>query len=113
MCPGHLLQDIHPHNAADKPFYYVTENFSHDKKVADWTIDGLGELDAHDNILVMLAHDIAIVDPPRIDFYPKSMNNWYTKGLGEKVRWLFLEDFEDAVDAKAEGGTPFTWGKYP
>jgi len=113
ICPGHLLQDVHPHDTADKPFYYVTENFAHDKKVADWTIDGLGELDAHENILVLLAHDNAIVDPPRIDFYPKPMNNWYTKGLGEKVRWLFLEDFEEAVDAKAEGGSPFTWGKYP
>lgn len=109
VCPGHLLQDVHPYGAADKPFYYVTENFAHDKKVADWTIDGLGEFDAHENVLLLLAHDDALVDPPQFDFYPKPLNDWYEKGVGQRVKWMFLGDFEDALDAKQEGEVAFTW----
>jgi len=113
VCPGHLLQDVHPHGAADKPFYYVTNNFAHDKKVADWTIEGLGEFDAHENVLLLLAHDDSVVDPAQIDLYPKTLNDWYEKGIGQKVKWLFLGDFDEAVAAKEKGQNAFTWGQYP
>jgi glyoxylase-like metal-dependent hydrolase (beta-lactamase superfamily II) len=113
ICPGHLLQEIHPNNAADKPFYHVTESFAHDKKVADWTIDGLGEFDAHENVLLLLAHDDAVVDPALLDFFPKEANDWYQKGLGRKVKWMFLGDFEEAVEQKGKGGEGCRWGKYP
>ncbi|CAK3920617.1 Hypothetical predicted protein [Lecanosticta acicola] len=112
-CPGHLMQDIHPHRSATTPFFYVTESFAHDKKIADWTIDGLGEFDAHENILMLMAHDDAVVDPPQLDFYPKTLNDWYEKGIGKKVTWLFLGDFEQALEAKEKGENAFTWGKYP
>lgn len=113
FCPGELLQAIHPHGKSDKPFYHVTSSFAHDKSVADWTIDGLGEFDAHDNVLLLTAHDDSVVDPEQLDFYPKTMNDWYEKGIGKKIKWLFLGDFEDAVDAKEKGKDAFTWGKYP
>ncbi|EME41808.1 hypothetical protein DOTSEDRAFT_74015 [Dothistroma septosporum NZE10] len=114
VCPGHLMVDeVHPHKTADKPFYYVTESFAHDKKVADWTIDGLGEFDAHESVLMLMAHDDAIVDPAQLDFYPKPLNGWYQKGVGQKVKWLFLEDFEDALESKEKGGQAFSWGTYP
>ncbi|KAK5128377.1 hypothetical protein LTR85_003045 [Meristemomyces frigidus] len=113
VCPGHLLQDIHPHGSATKPFYNVTKSFAHDKEVADWTIDGLGEFDAHKNVLLLVAHDDAVIDPPQIDFFPKTLNDWYEKGVGEKVKWLFLGDFEVAVEAKEKGGEAFSWGTYP
>lgn len=112
-CPGHLLQDIHPHENANSQFYYVTSGFAHDKKVADWTIDGLGEFDAQGNVLMLMAHDDAVVDPAQFEMYPKNLNDWYQKGIGEKLRWLFLADFEEAVEQKEKGGKPFSWGKYP
>lgn len=113
VCPGHLLHDVNPHGSATKPFYYVTKNLSHDKEVADWTVAGLGEFDCHDSILLLLAHDDAVVDPPQLDFYPKSLDGWYEQALNKKVRWLFLTDFEDAVDEKQKGGKAFSWGTYP
>lgn len=113
ICPGHLLQDINPHEAADKPFFYVTASFANDKKVADWTIEGLGEFDGQGNVLMLMAHDDAVVDPARFDFYPKSLNDWYQKGVGEGTRWLFLGDFEEAVEEREKGGEPYKWGKYP
>jgi hypothetical protein len=108
-----MLQDMHPHQSANTPFYYVTDNFAYDKKVADWTLDGLGEFDAHDNVLLLMAHDDAVVDPAQMDFYPKPLNDWYQKGIGKKVKWLFFADFEEALESKEKGGEAFTWGKYP
>ncbi|EME88601.1 uncharacterized protein MYCFIDRAFT_46199 [Pseudocercospora fijiensis CIRAD86] len=113
ICPGHMLLDMHPHQRADKPYYYVTASFAHDKKIADWTIDGLGEFDAHENILMLMAHDDAVVDPPQFDFYPKSLNSWLSQGIGQKVKWMFFRDFEDAMESKGKGGQAFTWGEYP
>ena len=113
VCPGHLLQEVHAHGVADKPFYNVTSSFAHDKVVADWTIDGLGEFDAHENVLLLTAHDDAVVDPDQLDFYPNSINDWYEKGVAKRIKWLFLGDYEGAVDAKAKGDNAFVWGKYP
>lgn len=113
QCPGHLMQDIHPHDSANKPFYYVTASFAHDKKVADWTIDGLGEFDAHDNVLMLMAHDDAVVDPAQINFYPQPLNDWYQKSIGQKVKWLFLGDFEEALEMKEKGEKALSWGQYP
>lgn len=113
VCPGHLLQDMHPDKAANKPFYVVTATFAYDKKVADWTIDGLGEFDAHENVLMLMAHDDAVVDPAQLDFFPKPLNDWYQKGIGQKVRWMFARDFEQALEAKGKGEDPFHWGRDP
>ena len=113
VCPGHLFEEIHPHRSATKPFYYVTALLSHDKEIADWTIEGLGEFDCQDNVLLLLAHDDALVDPPKLDFYPKPMNDWYEKGVAKKVKWLFLGDLEEAVDSREQGKEALTWGKYP
>lgn len=111
VCPGHLLQEAHALGAADKPFYQVTKNFAYDKKVADWTINGLGEFDAHENVLMLMAHDDAVVDPPQMDFHPKVINDWFEKGTAKKVKWLFLEDFEEAAAAKEQGKASFAWSE--
>ena len=113
ICPGHLLQEVHAHGKADKPFYNVTASFAYDKPVADWTIDGLGEFDAHENVLLLVAHDDAVVDPAQFDMYPKPLTDWHEKGIAKKVKWLFLGDFEGAVEAKEKGEAAFAWGKYP
>lgn len=111
VCPGHLLEEVHAHGVADKPFYYVTKSFAYDKKLADWTLDGLGEFDCHDNILALMAHDNDTVDPPQLDFYPDSANDWHQKGTAKKLKWLFLGAYEGAVEAKQKGEKPFVWGQ--
>ncbi|QIW95226.1 hypothetical protein AMS68_000744 [Peltaster fructicola] len=113
VCPGHLFEEINPDQSATKPFYHVTKSFAHDKPVADWTIAGLGEFDCQDNVLLIVAHDDSLVDPPQLEFYPKSINDWHSKGVARRVKWLFLSDFEGAVKEKDNGGKPFTWGQYP
>jgi glyoxylase-like metal-dependent hydrolase (beta-lactamase superfamily II) len=109
---GADYQDVHFEQSAVKPFYNVTASFAHDKKLADWTIAGMGEFDAHDNVLLLTAHDEHVVEPePVIKLFPESLNQWYEDGSGSKGRWLFLKDFDGAVDAKTAGRDAFTWAK--
>lgn len=109
ICPGHLLEEIHRLGVPDKPFYDVTSGFAHHKPTADWTIDGLGEFDCHDNVLPLMAHDDVVVDPEQLDFYPKTMNDWHGKDIGKKIKWLFLGDYEGAVEAKEKGEDAFVF----
>lgn len=113
-CPGELLASIHPHQhkSATSPFYYVTPQLSYYKKLADWSIAGLGEFDGQpdENVLIVLAHDGTMIDPPQFPMYPESMNDWYERGIGQGVRWRFLESFAPAVEEKSKGGQPCNWG---
>ncbi|KAF2157497.1 hypothetical protein K461DRAFT_235780 [Myriangium duriaei CBS 260.36] len=96
-CPGSLLQAIHRNKNATEPYYKVSPKFAHDLDLCEWTIDGVSEFDAHDNVFVLIAHDDSIGDD--IDFFPKTMNDWHAKGQAKKVKWKFLDDFGAGVDA--------------
>ena len=98
VCPGHLLQDVHRTKEADKPFYLVKESFAHDLKQCNWTIDGLQEFDAQENVLLLVAHDESVLGV--LDFYPKPVNDWFEKDVAKKVKWNFLGDFEGAVETE-------------
>jgi hypothetical protein len=72
----------------------------------------LGEFDCQDNVLLLTAHDEHVVEPePIISFFPESLNDWYERGVGKTAKWLFLDDFEKAVEAREAGGEPFSWRK--
>ncbi|KAM0703543.1 hypothetical protein Q7P35_009482 [Cladosporium inversicolor] len=91
---GFDFQNVHYDKSATKPFYNVTSSFAHDKELADWTIAGLGVFDCQDNVLLLTAHDEHVVEPePVISLFPESLNDWYEKGVGGRVKWLFLSDF--------------------
>jgi len=95
LCPGHLLQGIHREKNPTKPYYLVTEAFAHDLKVCNWTIDGLQEFDAAENVFLLVAHDESVMDI--VDFYPKDMNDWFEKDHARKSKWRFLADYEEAI----------------
>jgi glyoxylase-like metal-dependent hydrolase (beta-lactamase superfamily II) len=109
---GAEYRDAHYDKSATKPFYNVTASFAHDKELADWTIAGMGEFDCHENVLLLTAHDEHVVEPEAvISFFPKTLNDWYEKGMAKKAKWMFLRDFDKAVDAKKSGGESFTWSQ--
>lgn len=97
-CPGHLLQEAHREKSAAEPFYLVKESFAQDLTKCNWTIEGMQEFDADENVLVVVAHDESLLDV--LEFFPKGLNDWRSEGLGEKGRWAFLGDFEEAVADK-------------
>jgi glyoxylase-like metal-dependent hydrolase (beta-lactamase superfamily II) len=107
---GDDFQSVHWDSSATKPFYNVTSSFAYDKKLADWTIAGMGEFDCQDNVLLLTAHDEHVVEPePVISFFPERLNDWHEKEMGRKAKWQFLKDFEKAVETKKAGGEPFSW----
>jgi hypothetical protein len=93
ICPGTLIRDsLHPQKSAITPLFEMTEKFPYNYEEAEWTVSGVEEFDANDNILVVVAHDEDLVDI--LDFYPKSLNPWKKKGFGVKGKWAFLGDFK-------------------
>jgi glyoxylase-like metal-dependent hydrolase (beta-lactamase superfamily II) len=57
------------------------------------TVDNIKELDASDDVFVILAHDITLRG--NVDFYPSTINDWKAKGYDMKTRWLFCKELEN------------------
>lgn len=101
-CPGELLLNhIHPRKSATKPFYETADGFNEDGPTAEWTIEGLIEFDANENVFMVVAHDASLLDVVR--FYPQSANDWKERLWARKGRWRFLADFAKGVNGAAAG----------
>lgn len=103
-CPGalfeHLLQDNIKNNKTSAFFKLSTllnkEGGAHtDPDEAARTIEKLQEADAHDQVLVVLAHDKSLL--PVVDFFPKYANDFASRGWVRQGQWGFLKDFEQAL----------------
>lgn len=106
VCPGALFADIHrlrPSSSSfTEPFLLVTEGAAHDIQAARDSVAKLGEFDAHENILTMIAHDDTMVTI--VGTFPHTLaNDWKRKGWREKGLWKFLGDLGKAVEAKEDG----------
>ncbi|KAG9093814.1 hypothetical protein FS749_013681 [Ceratobasidium sp. UAMH 11750] len=95
-CPGSILLGAHPRCTATEPFYRVaTGGYYHDPEESQRSLAKLEELDGHPNIFTIIAHDQTLLDI--IDFYPKTVNDWRSKGYKERAMWQFVRDFREAV----------------
>lgn len=101
-CPGALFEHL-LRNSSDKtkPFLELSKRLNSeggahtDPVEAARTIEKLQEADAHDKVLVVLAHDKSLL--PVVDFFPKYANDFASKDWVKKGRWGFLKDFEQAL----------------
>lgn len=95
FCPGAMLQQVQPRKSANEPFLTPSKIAfpCHDDALE--TIEKIKELDAVDNIFVIISHDASLKG--QIEEFPNSINDWKSKGLKSKTRWLFCKDFEGAV----------------
>jgi hypothetical protein len=66
--------------------------FGHDIPLAKKTRDHLQELDCHEDIFTIIAHDSAVRDG--VDHFPESLNAWKERGWGNKTRWTWLRLLE-------------------
>lgn len=66
------------------------------------SIRKLQEADAHDNILVVAAHDQSLLGI--VDFFPATADEFREKGWVRKARWAFLMDFARGVGFGGVGG---------
>lgn len=70
------------------------------------TVAKIQELDAADNILVLMAHDSSLVE--KIPLFPDAINWWEKlehagEGFKERTRWLFCRDFLPALEEGKRG----------
>lgn len=98
VCPGALLQAAHHEMRADKPFYSVRKGFSHNEEQCEHTITRVTQFDGVDNVLVVIAHDPALLEQG-FPMYPSAANQWKQSDFARTLRWCFLKDFQQAVEA--------------
>lgn len=98
ICPGALLQRLLPGQDPRAPFFTVARGpLFPDHEASMETVRKIQELDAADNVFVVMAHDRSLQD--RIPLFPEKINDWRAKNLRPDTRWLFCSDFEGAVQA--------------
>ncbi|CAE7160899.1 unnamed protein product [Rhizoctonia solani] len=99
-CPGSLLIEVHPKNSPTQPFYHVADPpqggaASTDPAEAQRSLEKLLDIDCHENIFTVIAHDATMLGV--VDFFPRTLNDWKSKGYREMTMWKFLKDFEGAL----------------
>lgn len=105
-CPGALFEGLlREEGGKTAPFYLpaIPQNapcVHHDVPEMIESIRKLQELDAHDNILVVAAHDSSILDVA--EFFPRPANDFAREGWARRARWAFLKDFAEAVGYEGE-----------
>lgn len=93
---GMMLQTLTIGQAPNAPFFEVAKNsLFADHDAAMDTVRKIQELDASENIFVLLAHDLSLRD--QIPLFPKSINTWRADDLRVKTRWLFCRDFDNPL----------------
>ncbi|OBT48479.1 hypothetical protein VE00_01374 [Pseudogymnoascus sp. WSF 3629] len=101
-CPGALFKPILRDEKTTEPFYGVVRPgmLFGDSDAAEETVDKVIEADGSGNTFVIIAHDCHLKDV--VDIFPKYANDFLKKGWVEKGRWVFLKDFKEAVDERAD-----------
>lgn len=99
-CPGELLANLTKAGRPDTPFFDVAEGpyFLNHEQAMD-TVGKLQELDASDDVFVVIAHDHTLRD--RIPLFPEKVNDWRERGFNSSTRWLFLREFDEVVARRA------------
>ncbi|OCL06121.1 Metallo-hydrolase/oxidoreductase [Glonium stellatum] len=98
VCLGSLFTAIHPASSPTEPFFDIAPGLPHDIDEARRSIRGMEQFDAHENILVVIAHDESLLG--LMEMFPKSLNAWSETELKERGKWAFLADFSEAVEQK-------------
>lgn len=91
--PGALLQQLTLGQSASKPFFTVARGpLFPDHDAAMDTVRKIQELDAADDIFVLIAHDLSLRD--RIPLFPTTINSWRASNLALETRWVFCNEFD-------------------
>lgn len=91
FCPGLLETHLKGNHAA--PFFELNAPgpIFPDGPLSFATVHKIQELDALDNVLIILAHDLSL--QTQIPLFPQKINGWKGSSLKADSRWLFCKDF--------------------
>ncbi|KAF7905501.1 uncharacterized protein EAF01_006022 [Botrytis porri] len=98
--PGSLFGPLLRGNGRNRPFYAIARRddgtaIVYDVDEAETKIEKVMEMDASDEVLLVMAHDETLKDV--VSFFPHYTNSFRESGRAEKGRWFFLRDFMGAV----------------
>jgi len=90
FCPGHAFEELQKSRGrkADDSLFDMT--FGMDIPLANETKTKLEELDCHEDVFVIVAHDSTVRDG--VPHFPESLNAWKENGWGQGLKWAFLRD---------------------
>lgn len=95
--PGHIIHmhdEIQP-KSSQEPFFALSQKLFPQYDQALETVRKIQDLDALENVLVILTHDGSL--QRHLTFFPECINNWSANGMRAKTRWLFCDDLARVV----------------
>jgi hypothetical protein len=98
FCPCSWYNELQASRGRDSEEPLFQPAFGHNMAEVLTTIDSMEEFDGDERVLVVLAHDMAF-RTSEVPMFPNKMNDWKKLGLGEKLRWRWLEDIVSATKA--------------
>lgn len=118
-CPCSVFASLHPAypdmaKSRSTPFFSLTEDQSRiftDIEAAANSIEAMRQFEESPDVLVCIAHDIALVDVlPLLNKDPDAdINDWQARGYKEKAQWTWLNDLPRAGKP---GRPPFVNGRF-
>ncbi|KAJ5457269.1 hypothetical protein N7530_012543 [Penicillium desertorum] len=101
VSPGNIAEKIKTHSDIERsPIYKAAELFTYEMPKQKWSLQGIQELDACENVLVIIAHDGGILpvlqeaNGKQSSFlFPRGeLNEWQDNDIKEAIKWHFLSD---------------------
>lgn len=95
-----IHREIRP-NSLHEPFFVQSQKlFPHYEQAVE-TVRNIQDLDALENVFVILAHDGSLQE--HLTFFPERINDWEVNGVKDRTRWLFCENLARAIgNAKSQ-----------
>lgn len=98
LCPGHAWEELQKSRGRETDDTLFDMTFGLDIPLAAKTVGQLQELDCHEDVFVIIAHDSMVRDG--VPHFPASLNAWKKEGWGQKLKWAFLRDLESYWKSK-------------
>jgi hypothetical protein len=92
LCPGEAFEKLQQSRGRKATDTLYDMTFGFDIPLAKDTVKKLQEVDAAQNVLVVIAHDSHV--SRIVDHFPHCLNGWKAKGWGDHTTWAFLHDLE-------------------
>jgi hypothetical protein len=92
LCPGHAWEELQSSRGRKATDSLFDMTYGLDIPLAMQTRDQLQELDCHEDVFVIIAHDSTVRDG--VEHFPQTLNDWKAKGWGQQLKWQFFQDLD-------------------
>ena len=96
VCPCSWFEDLQLSRNRDPKGPLWQPAFGHNMEEVLTTIGNIQQYDGDENVFVILAHDPS-VRSSEVPFFPEPINDWKQKGLGQKLKWVWVGEVMAAI----------------